>query len=116
MISARISSDDDAIKIRFDAQAWFDLASEQEVRDLINCGCGGDYAADTVAKHFEDTTAKRLFDYLSAYPSMPFSDDPVGFECYLDAADIKEWIKDCPFPRLKQDQSILDRLDEIMSN
>jgi hypothetical protein len=92
MIKAETHSDDYAVEIEFDATDWFEQASDDEILALAAIGWGGDYEADAVAEHFEATSCARLFAYLGFSPTMPWSNDSVGFECHVDEQSALAWI------------------------
>lgn len=89
-IRAECHSDDHHVETKFDATAYFEQASDDELLDLAKCDFGGDYAADAVAQFFDDRTTKRLFDYLATDPTM--GRETVGFECHVDENDAMEWL------------------------
>jgi hypothetical protein len=91
-VDARAHSDDYHVNIKFDAAGWFAQAPDDEIVSLAKVNWGGDYEADAVAEHFEHSTTQRLFDYLSTKPTMMGSDDPVGFECHVDADQAVAWL------------------------
>jgi hypothetical protein len=92
MIRAETHSDDRRIEIAFDATAWFEQATDAEIVALADAGWGGDYEADAVAEHFEQTATKGLFDYLAIAQPMP-NGDTVGFECHVEEDQALAWLK-----------------------
>jgi len=92
-IKAETHTDDFAIKVAFDATAWFEQASDADILGLSAIEWGGDYAADDVARFFEDKNADvgRMFTYLSAKP-LQISGDTCGFECHVDERDAMKWL------------------------
>lgn len=90
-VEAEVHSDDHHVNIEFDAAGWFAQARDDEIETLAKSDWGGNYKADDVAEHFENTTTKRLFDYLRCDPTMG-NDDPVGFECHVDAEQAVAWL------------------------
>jgi len=50
MIKAECHSDDNVIKVSFDAEPFLIQATNDQIKDLIACGLGGDYGADRVAE------------------------------------------------------------------
>lgn len=86
MIRAEVHSDDYAAAARFDATAWFEQASDDEIHGLVACHCGGDYAADAVA-----VWSASLFDAVADV----FRYDELarcGFECHVNEDDAEAWI------------------------
>ena len=92
-IRAECHSDDHNIEISFDAKDWFDKAEGDAILKLADCEWGGDYDADAVAEHFEDSTTKRLFEYLHLIHADPSKKDACGFECHVDRDDALRWLK-----------------------
>ena len=90
MIQAKVHSDDYKVEILFDAEDWFKQASDKEIKNLININFGGNFESDCIAEYYNETTTKRLFDYLSFDPTM--AGDTVGFECYVDEKSAIQWL------------------------
>jgi len=90
MIHAECHSDDHVVEVKFDATAWFEKATDEEIKALAACDWGGDYPGDAVAEWMaeHDASVKALFDYLALRPK-----EPLGFECHVDATDALAWIK-----------------------
>ena len=87
-IQAEAHSDDQAVRIKFDALAWFRESSAENILALANCGWGGDYPADAVVLHTQDgEQEKRLFSYLTIHPKM-------GFECHVNEDNAMAWLAD----------------------
>ncbi len=86
MISAEIHSDDFVFKVKFDAVPWFEQATYEEVAALIKCDWRGDYAADAVAKFFEDTNPEieTLLHYCR--------ENDFGFEVSIDEKEALKWL------------------------
>jgi hypothetical protein len=93
IIHAEAHSDDYNVEVRFDATAWFRQATGDEIVALADCGWGGDYPADEVARKLSKTIAPLylLFNYVEAHPASA-SNDAVGFECHVDEADARRWL------------------------
>ena len=94
MIRANVHTDDWHYDVDFDATAWFEQASDQEIIELADCGWRGDYPADAVAEFMADhnNQIQRLFDYLSHDPRT--GKDPIGFECSVNEGDARAWLKE----------------------
>ena len=94
MIRANVHTDDRHYDVDFDATAWFEQASDQEIIELADCGWRGDYPADAVAEFMADhnNQIQRLFDYLSHDPRT--GKDPIGFECSVNEGDARAWLKE----------------------
>ncbi len=89
-IRAECHSDDHNIEISFDAVKWFEDAEGDAILELADCEWGGDYAADAVAEHFEDSTTKRMYDYLHIVNQ---NETKCGSECHVDKDDALRWLK-----------------------
>ncbi len=97
-VSAEARSDDGRIQIDFDATAWFEQASDEELEALARMGWCRGYEADAVARHFEEEDVrrgsrgetKRLFDYLATEPTV--GGERVGFECSVNVAEAENWV------------------------
>jgi len=93
---AEVHSDDHVHEVDFNAAAWFEKATEQEILDLVGCDWGGDYPADAVAEFMQtkDHRIRDLFDYLDRmnHGCETSGRDTVGFECHVDPDDAMEWL------------------------
>lgn len=109
-IKAEAHSDDRTVEATFDARPWFRQASDAEILALARSDWGRSYEADAVAEFCADQAGgegvKRIFDYLSFNPRQLFANDPVGFECTVDAASAMTWLR-------AQRPQLADRLDRI---
>jgi hypothetical protein len=85
-------SDDWAHEVTFDATAWFEQASDQELRALHEIGYLGDCAADAVLLFFEDCIAELagLLEYCRR--SQTRGREGVGFECEVDEDEAMCWL------------------------
>lgn len=85
-------SDDWAHEVTFDATAWFEQASDQELRALHEIGYRGDCAADAVLLFFEDGIPEvaGLLEYCRR--SQTRGREGVGFECEVDEAEALRWL------------------------
>lgn len=95
MIKAETYSDDHAAEVNFDATAWFEQATDEEILELARVDWGGDYEADDVARFFEDKVpaVDAMFTYIQAYNRVA-EGDSIGFECRVDADDALAWIRE----------------------
>lgn len=97
MIRAECHSDDFEAAAKFDAEPYFADISAADFEELVECEFGGDYAADRVAKHFEDEPGydgvTELFRYLARGPRLP-NGDRVGFECNVHVPDVVAWAEE----------------------
>lgn len=91
-VRAEVHSDDYVLEAKFDATPWFKQASAAEIVALGNCGWGGNYPADAVARFMGDLDdgIQQVFGYLDVRntdgaPSL-------GFECHVDESDARRWI------------------------
>lgn len=95
MINAEVHSDDRAIEVTFDAEPYLAQASDADILALIDCGWGGDYPADDVARFFEDTNEEihGMFHYLETIRGLRSHKDVCGFECHVDEKQAMAWVK-----------------------
>ena len=95
MIGATCHSDDRVIEVDFDATKWFEEATDEDILELSDCGWGGDYPADSVAIFMADHNPEieSMFRYLEYISQRLSKEDESGFECHVDDADAKAWIK-----------------------
>lgn len=85
MIRAEAHSDDYRVEVRFDATEAFRAMTDEEIIALADVDWGGDYEADAVAEHFEQTATRELFDYTAISGE--------GFECHVNEGDALAWLK-----------------------
>jgi hypothetical protein len=93
MIRAEVHSDDNVVKINFDATDWFTQATEEQIVELARCGWRGDYPADEVAMWTSDQNSEvaRVFAYLEEISI--HQKETLGFECSVNAKDAIAWLK-----------------------
>ena len=88
MIKATISADETNWSYDFDAQPWFEQATESEIEELAESDWMGSYEADNVAYWFElqpgkdGEGVKRILEIAQE-----------GFLVIIDAADAEAWLK-----------------------
>jgi hypothetical protein len=91
LIRADIADDIGIYEQVFDAEAWFEQASDEEILELADTGFGGDYPADNVAYFMEDRhrgVARTL-----EYARIEGRDGAVGFEVHVDPGHAMAWIR-----------------------
>ena len=91
VIPAEVHTDDLVYSAQFDALEWFKQASRSEIYALAECGWGGDYAADAVAKYSTAENVGELFDYIAN--GRPKLAAEMGFECHVNKEKALAWIK-----------------------
>lgn len=91
-IRSEVHTDDYAVEAKFDAEPYFEAASDEDLLELARCDWGGDYPADAVAQFMAEKVERveRVFVYLSFNPTN--YGEPVGFECHVDSEDATRWI------------------------
>jgi hypothetical protein len=79
----------------FDCTQWFEQAGDEELRALVECGFGGDYAADEVASFYEDKNPEvaAMFAVTGNTGAGPKGDEPNGFECQVDRREAVAWMR-----------------------
>jgi hypothetical protein len=85
-VDAEAHSDDRKIELDFNAAAWFEQASDQDIRDLAEIDWGGDYASDAVAQFYSDSDLKKLFAYVGVV-------DDCGYECNVVEESAMTWLR-----------------------
>ena len=91
-IEAEVHDDARLNLIVFDAGAWFNQASDQEIFDLHEIGWGGDEAADVVALFFEETN-EDIGALIVFCRSTQGTHNALGFECSVNADNAMDWLK-----------------------
>ena len=87
-VTAEVHSDDWRRSVPgFSATAWFATASDQDIIDLIDEGCGGNQTADSVAEACEDEHdgIADLFAYTRG--------GSCGFECHVSEPEAIAWLR-----------------------
>lgn len=96
LVPAHVATDDGLVKADFDAEDWFQNASDEDLFSLIDCEFGGDDIADDVARHFEGcnsgVSAVLAHSAHMADVQRNSRSDLSGFECHVDEAAAKLWI------------------------
>jgi len=97
IIHATCNSDDGNVKIEFDATSFFQSELDnggnnlkESLQCLETCNFGGDYATDTIAEHYSDSTTEELFSYLAIVNKQEVK---CGFYCEVNKGDIVRWLK-----------------------
>jgi hypothetical protein len=85
-VRATLTADGSIDGVTFDATAWFETASPAELRDLIECGFGGDYPADAVARHFHGMH-EEVTKTLDAC-----DDSGTGYEVHVEKVEAVAWL------------------------
>jgi hypothetical protein len=87
MIRAEVHSDDHKVEVNFDATAWFQQASEDEIVSVAACGWQYDYPTDNIAIWYSaaNEEVQKLFFYLGIVQDQ-------GFGCWVHANDALAWL------------------------
>lgn len=95
MIRAEVHSDDRNVQRSFDAEPYFQQASDQTLVELARCGWGGDYPADEVALWAADENpdVAQVFSYLEIIAGDRSKKNCCGFECHIDREDAHAWVQ-----------------------
>lgn len=92
-VMAELWTDDRRCETSFDAQPYFQTASDKALREIKEVGFTGDYCTDAVAEHFKGSALypeiDEAFEYLSHLPSRL----DCGFECRVSAEDYYRWME-----------------------
>lgn len=88
-VLATVRTDDGLREAEFDASGYFEVASDDDLRELHSIGFRGDYAADNVAWHFDgeggDEGVTAVLDYDQEVARC-------GFEVVVDPESAMTWI------------------------
>lgn len=92
VIKATAWSDNRAVEVAFNAEAYFTVAYDDEIMALAMIEWRGDVAADQVALYYEDRDYRlaNLFHYI-ATTDLP--KDLSGFECAVDEESAMAWLR-----------------------
>lgn len=93
MIEAYARSDDQRVKVDFDATKWFEQATDAEIVALARSEWGGDYEADAVAQFFNEVGGKNSTHRLFKYLDIIHDSDDCGFECHIDEEAARAWLR-----------------------
>lgn len=93
-IPGEAHSDDHVLEVDFDAEGWFESASNAEICALASIGWGGDQEADVIALTLReyDEDLSTLFDYLYLRNNREQADPTIGFEVHINEAAAVEWL------------------------
>lgn len=98
IIPAECHSDDHEVEVEFNAGRWLVEASDEDILDLLKCGCGGDYGSDAVAEHMAEHNEEVaiMYDYIEAHNrgKRARGRDTVGFECHVQVAPLMVWLSE----------------------
>lgn len=89
-VDATFWTDDRRFEVSFDAQAFFQSATDKELLAVAEIGFSGDYATDAVAEFFSKSNEElqEAFTYLGVLPSTY----DCGFECSVDSEGYYHWM------------------------
>lgn len=95
-IEATLSSDDQIAQATFDALEYFKQANTRTLRELVDCGFGGDYPADMVAEFFQGKNhdVDDVFGYLESIRGLRSKKNACGFECHVNPEQAIAWLKE----------------------
>lgn len=93
-VGAEVHTDDRCVEAWFDCTEYFEQASDKALVALAECGWGGDYPADDVARFFEgkNPEVSRVFRHLENIRDLRSHKDKGGFECHVDDTEAIAWI------------------------
>jgi hypothetical protein len=85
-IRAEVHADDHAAHANFDARPWFEQATDNEIRALVEIEFGGNIESDSLAQFCEDydENVKAVGQYVQTVA--------VGYECNISPDDACKWI------------------------
>ncbi len=94
-LPAEARSDDGEAGCHFDALAYFQQASDDDLEKLAGCGFGGNYPADDIA-YFYEAEDRRVSDMLRHCEQLqddPEAEDHSGFEVRVEPRAALDWIR-----------------------
>jgi len=91
MIRAEVHDDEFRTSARFDATAWFDQASDEEILDLAKIEWRGDKPADVVAEFFEGHNVGTPDTVEDVFKAVNVLD--TGYEVSVEPDDALRWVK-----------------------
>lgn len=108
VIPAKITTDDGAFEVKFNALKWFEQASEPDLFGLGLAEWGGDYKSDAVATFIArfDEDVARVFRYIELRNEAVGHDDStaslrairdrvanmIGFDVHIDSTAAMTWL------------------------
>jgi len=96
-IRAWVTMDGDRKAVNFNAHPYFEQASDDELRGLLDCDFRGDYPADRVAEFmaFLDPDVARFFQVHKSFNNnLTPGEDAIGFEVVVNAHDALRFIRE----------------------
>jgi hypothetical protein len=92
-IPAEVHTDCRTAEAKFDAERWFEQASDEDILQLNDCGWGGDLPADEVAEYFSDGKLDpNVVEVFNVLHILRRKDD-IGFECHVEEEEAIAWLK-----------------------
>lgn len=93
-IPAEVHTDCRTAEAEFDAEPWFQQASDEDILQLAECGWGGDQPADEVAEHFENEPGYENVTEIFTALHILHRKTEVGFECHIEEEKAMTWLKE----------------------
>lgn len=94
-VQARFWTDDREFEVEFDARAYLEQASDEQLCAIIDVGYGGDYATDAIAEFMLDRGLNQditeAFEYLNVL-NRSRRRESTGFECKVDPTQFLTWM------------------------
>jgi len=93
-ISAYVRWDNEEMNVPFEANLWFEQATDEEIIALQAIDWGGNMESDEVARFMEthDEYVRDLMLQLDKYNHDNPHEDLMGFECYISGERAKMWL------------------------
>lgn len=92
MIRAELHDDNYNASARFDATEWFEQASDEQLKDLIECNYAYDYPADSVGEYFAGKAVGEPHTIDDIFTVCQTLD--LGFEVSIESEDAINWIRE----------------------
>lgn len=93
-VAAKFWTDDQVFQVSFEAQAYLQQASDEELRSILEVGCSRDYSTDAIAEYMRDEKLEdgicQAFGYLDVRNKGSW--ETVGFEVEVDKRSFYRWL------------------------
>lgn len=89
-VTAWFRTDDHEHEERFDARPYLLQTTTAQIKAIIECGYGRDYATDSIAE-WEGATFRNK-DVADGFSHLSRQTRDLGFECWVDAGEMLDWL------------------------
>lgn len=89
-IPAEVHDDNHTHSVQFDAEAWFQAASDDDIRELAKAGWTGCHLSDGIANSNDSDAVRKFFEELNIAHS--FFPQGLGYEVNVDEDDALDYL------------------------